>query len=253
MIDNQHTVTYTLKVEKTNLNHLLVILVVILAFISGVLATRVWYLEKDTQNKNTALIANNTNPTQPTEQIAQRIEDVKIGHLPLLGEQNAKIKIVVFSDFQCPYCKRFVDETFKDLRTDYINTGKVALYFRHYPLPFHQNAQKAAESAECANEQDNFWQYHDILFDKQTEWSEKAANDALDTFISYAASLNLNTEKFSACLKEDRYKKVIEEDIADGQKYGVTGTPTSFINGLTVVGAQPYSSIKSSIDQELAK
>lgn len=232
-------------------NTLLLFAVIVLAFISGVLATRVWQLEKTIKNSNVAG-ADTAKPQETAEPTTQRI-NIEPGNLFVEGNKNAKVKIVVFNDFQCPFCKRFHEETINNLRKDYVETGKIALYFRHYPLPFHHNAVKAAEAAECANEQNKFKDYQDTLFTKQTEWEEKSEDEAFNLFISFAKDLSLNTDKFSTCLSEDKYKTAVEEDIKSAQEYGVSGTPTSFINGSKVVGAQPYPSFKSIIDQELNK
>lgn len=98
-------------------------------------------------------------------------QDVDTGHLPTLGNNKAKVTVVEFSDFQCPFCKRFFDDTFSQLKKDYIDTRKIQFTYRHFPLrSIHANAQKAGEAAECANEQGKFWQYHDTLFQQQNTW-----------------------------------------------------------------------------------
>lgn len=96
--------------------------------------------------------------------------NVDPGHLPAQGKDNAKVTIVEFSDFQCPYCESFFTTTYAQIKKDYVDTGKVKVFYRHYPLPFHANAQIAAEAAECANEQGKFWDFHDILFKNQKQW-----------------------------------------------------------------------------------
>lgn len=103
------------------------------------------------------------------------VKDMKEGSLPLLGNKNAKVSIVEFSDFQCPFCQRFFTDALAKIKTEYVNTGKAKLAFRHYPLSFHPNAQKAAEASECANEQGQFWKYHDILFNSQQAWENLPA------------------------------------------------------------------------------
>ena len=112
------------------------------------------------------------NPTQSSEK----------GHLPQLGKTNAKVAIVEFSDFECPFCKQFFNETFSQIKREYIDTGKVAFYFRHYPLTsIHPNAQIAAEATECANEQGKFWQFHDMLFTNQESWANLPQSQAQAT------------------------------------------------------------------------
>jgi protein-disulfide isomerase len=96
--------------------------------------------------------------------------DITPGRLPILGNKNAKVTMVEWSDFQCPYCEQFFTSTLGQIKKEYIDTGKMKLAYREYPLPFHANAEKAAEAAECAHEQGKFWAYHDILFQNQATW-----------------------------------------------------------------------------------
>lgn len=187
---------------------------------------------------------NNNLPAQPPA-----IVDVKTDTAYLLGNKDAKVKIVEFSDFQCPFCGSFFTSSFGQIKKDYIDTGKVTFYLRNYPLPFHQNAEKAAEAAECAGEQGKFWEYHDVLFGKQSSWSN---TDGVTDFKQYASDLKLDTAKFNSCLDTDKYKNKIAADINDGNSYGVSGTPTFYINGKQLVGAQPYSVFQQAIDSELA-
>ncbi len=109
------------------------------------------------------------------------VKDMKEGSLPLLGNKNAKVSIVEFSDFQCPFCQRFFTDALAKIKTEYVNTGKAKLAFRHYPLSFHPNAQKAAEASECANEQGQFWKYHDLLFNSQQAWESLPAMSGTTT------------------------------------------------------------------------
>lgn len=92
---------------------------------------------------------------------------VDIGHLPALGDKNAKVTIIDFSDFECPFCRRFFEETFSKIKKDYIDTGKAVFYYRHFPLAFHPLAQPFAQASECANEQGKFWEMHDKIFQEQ--------------------------------------------------------------------------------------
>ncbi len=115
--------------------------------------------------------AQEISPTISPSQVPTPI-NVATGHLPILGNEKAKVTIVEFSDFQCPYCKRFADNSLSQIKKDYIDTGKVKLYYREFPLTnIHPNAEIAAEAAECANEQGKFWQFHDQLFSRQDTWS----------------------------------------------------------------------------------
>ncbi|MFZ8829861.1 MAG: DsbA family protein [Candidatus Aenigmatarchaeota archaeon] len=185
----------------------------------------------------------NQQPSQP-----QRIE-VSLDDDPVKGSPDAKVTIVVFSDFQCPFCQRFSLQTLPLIEEKYIKTGKVRFVYRDFPLSFHQYAQKAAEAAECANEQGKFWEYHDILFQKLSEWASVGESK----FKEYAQQLGLDMQKFNQCLDSGKYANEVQKDYNDGLKYGVSGTPTFFINGIKIVGAQPYSVFEQIIEQELSK
>jgi protein-disulfide isomerase len=186
----------------------------------------------------------NQQPSQP-----QRIE-VSLDDDPVKGSQNAKVTIVEFSDFQCPFCQRFFLQTLPQIEEKYIKTGKVRFVYRDFPLTsIHPYAQKAAEAAECAYEQGKFWEYHDILFQKQSEWVVAGESK----FKEYAQQLGLDTQKFNQCLDSGKYANEVQKDYNDGLKYGVSGTPTFFINGIEVVGAQPYNVFEQIIEQELNK
>lgn len=174
---------------------------------------------------------------------------------PMLGSKNAKVTLVEFSDFQCPFCKRFVDETFSQIKQKYVDTGKVKIVFRHYPLAFHANAQKAGEAAECANRQGKFWEYHDVLFSQG-----KADGTGLDiaSLKKYADDLGLNKgtlgfkkDQFNQCLDSGATAEIVKNDMAVGSASGVSGTPTIFINGKTIVGAQPLASFEQAIEAAL--
>jgi protein-disulfide isomerase len=161
---------------------------------------------------------------------------------PMKGPKNAPVTIVEFTDFQCPYCKRS-QETLKQVETTYAD--KVKFVERQYPLPFHNRAKPAAEAALCAKEQGKFWEMHDKLFPSQS------MEDA--DIQRFAKEIGLNEKKFNKCLTEHKMMPRIETDIADGQKYGVRGTPHFFINGKPISGAQPFEAFKTAIDEELAK
>lgn len=179
---------------------------------------------------------------EPTAPIEASVDDD-----PVLGKEDAPVTIVEFSDFQCPFCGRFEKDTFPKLKEEYIDTGKVKLVFRDFPLTnIHPYAQKAAEASECADEQGKFWKYHDKLFENQ---------DALtvDDLKKYADDLNLNNNKFEKCLDSDSMKEEVQKDTDDGINYGVAGTPAFFINGILLEGAQPFENFKQIIDDELAK
>lgn len=173
---------------------------------------------------------------------------VSIDDDAILGQKDAPVTIVEFSDYQCPFCERFWTDTLPQIKSEYINTGKARLVFRDFPLSFHPNAQKAAEAAECAGEQGGdavYFKMHDKIFENQ---------QALDvaSLKTYAQQLGLKTADFNKCLDNGKMASEISKDATEGGSYGVQGTPAFFINGRLVSGAQPFAAFKAAIDAELA-
>lgn len=234
----------------TPLSPLWVILLLVFSFLLGMTTMKLYYTEKalgETQGNGNAPIAQTPTEENP---LGAKV-DIAVGTLPFLGDENAKVTIVEFSDFQCPYCKRFFDDTYAQIKADYIDTGKAKLYYRHLPLAIHPFAQDAAEASECANDQGKFWEYHDLLFENFDGWTVVATGDLPATLTGYAGDLGLNTDEFSACLANNTHEKKVTDDMAEGQTAGATGTPTFFINGKPLVGAYPYETFKTIIDEEL--
>jgi len=162
---------------------------------------------------------------------------------PSIGPANASITIVEFSDFQCPFCRQWQQNTYQPLMAAY--PGKIRLVYRDFPLTsIHPNAFPAAEAAQCANEQNAFWPYHDKLFSSE--------NLSDDTYKQYAQELNLDMTKFNTCITNHTYDKYIQDNSDFATKTGVDSTPTFFINGLALIGAQPIDAFKQIIDKELA-
>lgn len=233
-------------------NQILVTLLIIAAFLIGVLVTKVQYLEKG--QGTTAALPTAQAPSQGNQPPAPGVKvDVANGNLPYLGNKNAKVVMVDFSDFECPFCKKYFDETYAQIKKDYIDTGKIIYYYRHFPLSFHPAAKPTAIASECANEQGKFWEFHDLVFKEQDKISQKTADEIKQALKGFAASLNLNTSQFNNCLDSEKYKDNVEKDTTEGTTAGVNGTPTFFVNGMSLVGAQPYSAFQTLIDQELAK
>ncbi len=215
--------------------------------------TNIYFLDKVTSGVGAAAPSAPSAPSAPGAPSAPAAPSapVKVDATgPSMGKDNAPVTIIEFSDFQCPFCKRFNDQTMGQLKTNYIDTGKARIVFRHYPLPFHQNAPKAHEASMCADDQDKFWEFHDILF-------AKGAGDGTGLAVAdlkqYAADLKLDTTKFNSCLDSGKYTKYVADDMAAGSAAGVSGTPSFVINGQLVVGAQPYSVFAAAIDAALAK
>jgi protein-disulfide isomerase len=193
---------------------------------------------------------------QPTQPSPPQIIDVSLDDDPVKGDSNAALTIVEFSDFQCPFCSRFYEQTLPQLQKEYIDTGKIKLVFRDMPLSFHANAMSAAIASECANEQGKFWQYHDVLFTNQAQWQSIESGEITKTFSQYATDLGIETASFEACLGSQNIADEINKDISDAAKYGVSGTPTFFIGTekdgfVKLVGAQPFAAFKNTIEKQL--
>ncbi|WP_455378996.1 thioredoxin domain-containing protein [Petrachloros mirabilis] len=160
---------------------------------------------------------------------------------PFIGPTNAPITIIEFSDFQCPYCK-LSSPVLKEVISKY--PEKIRLVYRDYPVPNHPHAPKAAEAAQCAAEQGQFWEYHDLLFSRQTP------GDGWD-YAVLAKELGLQEERFTTCLNTGRYQDEVSKDLRDALKLGITSTPTFFVNGRPLIGAQPVAAFQKVIDRIL--
>ncbi len=162
------------------------------------------------------------------------------------GDPKAPVTIVEFSDYECPFCARFYEQTFLQINEKYIKTGKVKFVYRDFPLSFHSQAQKAAEAAECAGEQGKYYDMHDLLFGKGVQ-------GGVASFKQYAKDLQLDSTKFDTCLDSGKMAAETKKDMADGAAAGVQGTPGFFVNGVEISGAQPFEVFQQVIDAALAK
>ena len=160
------------------------------------------------------------------------------------GDKNAPVTIVEYSDFECPFCQKFYQETYQDIVAKYVNTGKVRIVFKDFPLAFHKNAQSAHEASRCAAEQGKFWEMHDKLFTNQSSLS-------VENYKKWAAEIGVDTVKFNQCVDSNKYAKAVKEDLNDAMDLGVQGTPSFIVNGTALVGAQPTSSFEKLIESEL--
>jgi protein-disulfide isomerase len=173
----------------------------------------------------------------------------------MLGATDAPVTIVEFSDYQCPFCRRYSLTVFPTLKREYIDTGKVRYVFRDFPLTsIHQQAEKAHESAHCAGEFNKYWEMHDVLFEKQNDLM-------LPSLKQYAAELGLDFTTFEECLDCGKYQVAIQKDVEDGGAAGIRGTPSFFIGksgsedsltGTIVRGAQPLANFQGILDQLLS-
>ena len=175
------------------------------------------------------------------------IVDVETGDAPVLGSKDAQVTIVEFSDFQCPYCAKFYNEAYQDIKEQYVDAGKAKIVFMDFPLTqIHPLALPAAESTRCVREQGGdtaFWKMHDKIFENQATLSEANLK-------SWAKALGYNID---SCLDSGKYEEAVLADESYGASIGVSGTPAFFVNGKLVSGALPFSSFKSLIDSELAE
>ena len=162
------------------------------------------------------------------------------------GDPDAPVTIIEWSEFECPYCARFYNQAYSQIIKEYVDTGKVKIVFRDYPLSFHKNAQKAAEAAECAGDQEKYYAMHDKLF-------EEGVVGGVDTFKKYAVDLGLDSTEFDNCLDSGKHAEEVAKDMAAGQAAGISGTPGFLINGKLVSGAQPFENFKAIIDAELGE
>ncbi len=165
----------------------------------------------------------------------------------ILGDPNAPVTVIIFGDFQCPFCGRLFDTVERRLKEEYVSAGKVKLISRDFPLDqIHPYARSAAEAAECARDQGKYWLYRDTLYERQEEIPSL-------NFVELAEELGLASQEFQSCFTSQKYKDSVEEDYQGGIALRVGATPTVFINGQKIEGALPYDSFKLIIDAELAK
>jgi protein-disulfide isomerase len=231
---------------------ILVILLVVAAFLIGVLFDQVQYLKKG------EIAITNPGAAVPSGQNGQQAApapgakvNVAIGGFPVQGNKDAKVTIIEFADFRCPFCEQFFTNTLPQITSDYVNTGKVKFAFRNFAF-LGPASTVAADASECASDQGKFWDFYSYLYKNQPAETDISMYNT-DTLTQAAVSLGMDDNKFRSCLDNKTGDAKAAKDLADGQAAGISGTPTFVINGTLVVGAQPYAAIKAIIDQELAK
>lgn len=198
-----------------------------------------------TTGNNPSVSAPSPSPVAPAEPTNVTVQIKDNDHIR--GKEDARLTIVEFSDFQCPFCERFYP-TMKRVVDEY--KDDVRLVYRHFPLDsIHPNARPAAEAAECASEQGKFWEYHDYLFENQNQFS--AGVVGTNVWITFAKAVGLNESKFTDCVNKRKYKDRVEEDYQTGLSAGSRGTPYTIIGTTPISGALPYESIKQAVDQAL--
>lgn len=191
-------------------------------------------------------------PVPPSEPSEVR---VSIDDDPIKGDPKASLTIIEFSDYQCPFCRRFHQEVLPSIQNEYISKGIVRYVFRDYPLAFHQQALPAALAANCAGEQEKYWEMNDFLFENPTKLD-------IASILSSAKGLGLNYDEFEKCVNGEKYEAEIQKDMEDAKKYGVSGTPSFFIGKTEegkemtasyIRGAQPFRVFKVRIDKFLGE
>jgi len=251
-----------ISIKKSTFNGLiigLILVVAVAAFFAGSYVTNLnsnQISEKDLDDAIAKLELKILQNQLPTKQPQLPVK-ISADNDPIIGNPDAPITIIEFSDFQCPFCARFHSQTLPLILDEYIEQGIVKLVFRDFPIQsIHPNALPASIAAECANEQGKFKEMHDMLFDNQNEWNKQDTVDALSSFSKYATNIQLEQETFDSCLTNGKYIEEIKKDLDDGRNYGVSGTPGFFVGNdqigyVELKGAQPFESFKKIIDAQL--
>ncbi len=237
----------TITLKKTTLWKLSTVVLGVLLIIS--LFTGGFGLGSNTPTGGTVAVPDNNEPTT--------IDEVSIDDDPILGDKDAPVTIIEFSDYQCPFCRRSYTQVMPQVIENFVKTGKARLVFRDFPLAsIHPGALPAAQAAECADEQNKYWEMHDKIFDEQNKFGQGTVPMTNDDLKKWASELGLNSETFNTCLDSNKYAKEVEDDFTDGNSYGVSGTPTYFIGndkeGYKIIGgAQPYQVFEQTINEYL--
>jgi protein-disulfide isomerase len=168
--------------------------------------------------------------------------DVALGNAPTLGSRDAAVEVIEFADYECPYCRK-IHPDLKKLQSEF--QDQVVFAFKDFPLPMHKHAEKAAEAARCASREGKFWEYHDMLF-------EKSAGLDLAQLKDYARSLGLDPAKFDRCLDSGAEADAIKQDVEQGGRLGLTGTPSLFVNGHFFSGVTSYSALHDVVAQQIS-
>ena len=171
----------------------------------------------------------------------------------LLGSPTAPVEVIEFADFECPGCGQFATLTEPDVRTKYVNTGKVRMRYMDFPLQMHPNTWDASLAAACANDQGKFWAMHDVIFQNQDRWNGEATRRPRSVLADFAKGIGLDMDKYDACMKADTHRAQVQAHLQEGERHQVNQTPTFLIGGKLYPGALPYDSFKKLLDEELAK
>lgn len=244
----------------TKLIPVMVVLLIVSSFLIGSLYTQVNMLKKGTgtptnvaaDTGGAAGAAAGAAAGQPPAEVKA---DIDVKGLTFKGEKNAKVALVEFTDYECPFCGQLFTQTYPDLKKEYIDTGKIRYYVLDFPLTsIHPAAQKAAEASHCAADQGKFWEMHDKMFASQTALK-------IDDLKKYATELGLNASKFNDCLDKGTHAQKVTDIQKKGEGYGVTGTPASYVGvikgdtveqAIQVSGAVPFATLQTTIESVLS-
>jgi protein-disulfide isomerase len=193
-----------------------------------------------------------------TQQPEENVPSDPAGNGAVLGDADAPVTIVEFSEFQCPYCGSFYNDAYQEIKEKYVDTGKVKIVFRNFPLGFHAGAYPAALAAECVREQggdEAFFALHNIIFENQaTLFSSGDVAVINEELAGYAEKISdIDMDKYDECVGSDKYNDEISTDMKDGESFGISGTPSFLVNGTLLVGAQPFSEFEKVIEAALAE
>ena len=196
------------------------------------------------------LLERQTTQAQPAQKPGPSYAKLNLEGMPMLGSKNAPVTIVEFTDYQCPFCQRFHNTVFGELKKNYIDTGKVRFYSRDLPLdPIHPNANRAAQAGRCAADQNQFWTLRDIM-------SANPGKLDMDSLVADATGLKMDISAFRTCVESGKYKNAVQTDVMEAMKIGADGTPSfvvgkstpSGVDGELLLGVQPYEIFQSKVN-----
>ncbi len=230
---------------------LLLVVVFLLGAAMGGMYVKIQYLEGRGGTAGVVGQNNEQVPTAPEEpalpseiNIAVKPED------PFLGKADAPLTVIEFADFQCPFCGRWHEQVFPELKKEYIDTGKVKFVYKNLAF-LGKESSDAANAALCAKEQNKYWEYHDKLYTSQN--GENQGAFSIDNLKKWAGELGLNTTQFNSCLDQQKYNEQVQADTAEANSNGLNSTPSTLVGTRPVIGAQPYATFKAAIEEELNK
>lgn len=230
------------------------LIVAVALFIGGFVIGSLWTENKVlTKGGGTAVAGTPTAPAgEPAPEGVPLSEDdwaeVQADGVFTIGDENAPVTMVEFTDYQCPFCARHFTDTHPQIMSEYVDTGKVKIVYRDQALSFHPNANSAAQAVRCAAEQDGAEAMHDVLFENQEAWSNLSGEAVVAKYAELATGAGLNGNTLQSCVSSEKYKEAVDADSALANRVGAGGTPTFFIEGKPIVGAYPFDTFKAEID-----